>query len=1056
MKTVVKSFSYRYFLIIVFLSLLVSIGGYYYYKYEKKLVSRQKYEELSAVAKLKVNHLVNWRQERLSEARFFSTNLPDIHNIVAIVKGKQTEQADEQLRSSLLRIMTNSRYENIFLLSENGNLLFSVNKEVVRIDDYSIRSAKKAVQDKVITIQDFYTCKIHHKIHFEIVAPVMDESKNIVATLVFQINPNMFLFPYLQEWPLLSRTAETLIIRKEGDSVLFINPVRHSTNAPLTMYLPLTNKETPAIQAVLGSEGVFEGVDYRGHKVLADVRKVPDSPWYMVSKVDLAEIYKELYQKAVFIFTITLGLILLVSLAIAWFYHYRQRNIYKELYLKRIELHESQEEFRATLYSIGDGVITTDKLGRVKQLNPVAEKLTGWKENDARGRMLEEVFQIINEDTRNKVESPVIKVLKKGLVVGLANHTLLISKNGNELPIADSGAPIKNRNGNIVGVVMVFRDQTEEREQQKELIKKEERFHSTLDNMLEGCQILNRDWEYVYINRAAEIHNKRPKEELMGKRYMDMWPGIEQTEVFRQIKKCLDDKIPYQMENEFVFPDGKSGWFKLSIQSIPEGVFILSVDITERKKASLELIAQKRFLQDLIENSGALIYVKDIDGKYELVNRKWEKVTGLSRDVVIGNTDEQLFPGEIGRNFRRMDVEVMNKKDKIEGEEVLEDSSGLRYFISTKFPLFNSDCQVSGICGVSTEITLLKQNESELIKSRAFIYSIIKNLPIGLAVNSITPAVEFEFVNDNFVKFYRITKEDLENPDAFWDAVYEDVEFRKQIKEKVLSDMDSNDPERMNWTEVPITRKGEDTRYITARNIPLPDKNMVISTVWDVTEQKLDKEEILTLNNKLNFLIFTLNQLTSAQSIAEVQQIITASARKLVGSDGCTFVLRDGNSCFYVDENSISPLWKGKKFPIAECICGWTMLNKKPAVIPDIFADDRIHLEAYKSTFVKSLVMVPINTSKPFGTIGNYWSRQHVPTDDEVKLIQTLADATARVYENIKLYEELENKVKEKTKELQEQVNELQRFREATIDRELRMKELKDEIKRLNSIDQKS
>ncbi|HCC29709.1 MAG TPA: hypothetical protein DEQ03_06615, partial [Marinilabiliales bacterium] len=77
-----------------------------------------------------------------------------------------------------------------------------------------------------------------------------------------------------------------------------------------------------------------------------------------------------------------------------------------------------------------------------------------------------------------------------------------------------------------------------------------------------------------------------------------------------------------------------------------------------------------------------------------------------------------------------------------------------------------------------------------------------------------------------------------------------------------LSDMDSNDPERMNWTEVPITRKGEDTRYITARNIPLPDKNMVISTVWDVTEQKLDKEEILTLNNKLNFLIFTLNQLT--------------------------------------------------------------------------------------------------------------------------------------------------------------------------------------------------
>ena len=502
---------------------------------------------------------------------------------------------------------------------------------------------------------------------------------------MFQINPNMFLFPYLQEWPLLSRTAETLIIRKEGDSVLFINPVRHSTNAPLTMYLPLTNKETPAIQAVLGSEGVFEGVDYRGHKVLADVRKVPDSPWYMVSKVDLAEIYKELYQKAVFIFTITLGLILLVSLAIAWFYHYRQRNIYKELYLKRIELHESQEEFRATLYSIGDGVITTDKLGRVKQLNPVAEKLTGWKENDARGRMLEEVFQIINEDTRNKVESPVIKVLKKGLVVGLANHTLLISKNGNELPIADSGAPIKNRNGNIVGVVMVFRDQTEEREQQKELIKKKERFHSTLDNMLEGCQILNRDWEYVYINRAAEIHNKRPKEELMGKRYMDMWPGIEQTEVFRQIKKCLDDKIPYQMENEFVFPDGKSGWFKLSIQSIPEGVFILSVDITERKKSAQKIIDVQTMLRRVINLLPIRVFWKDRNLKYLGCNEIFAKDAGkISSDELIGNDDFQMGWKEQAEAYRTDDQNIiLSGLPKLNYEEPQTTPTGAKILLKT-------------------------------------------------------------------------------------------------------------------------------------------------------------------------------------------------------------------------------------------------------------------------------------------------------------------------------------------------------------------------------------
>ncbi|HLA69596.1 MAG TPA: ATP-binding protein [Bacteroidota bacterium] len=113
----------------------------------------------------------------------------------------------------------------------------------------------------------------------------------------------------------------------------------------------------------------------------------------------------------------------------------------------------------------------------------------------------------------------------------------------------------------------------------------EERFRSTLDNMLEGCQILGFDWRYLYLNDAADRHNRRPKEELLGNRYMDMWPGIEATTVFAIIKQCMEERIGRHMENEFVFPDGTPGWFDLSIQPVPEGVFVLSMDITERKRA---------------------------------------------------------------------------------------------------------------------------------------------------------------------------------------------------------------------------------------------------------------------------------------------------------------------------------------------------------------------------------------------------------------------------------------------------------------------------------------
>ncbi|MGM0418913.1 MAG: PAS domain S-box protein, partial [Thermodesulfobacteriota bacterium] len=135
-----------------------------------------------------------------------------------------------------------------------------------------------------------------------------------------------------------------------------------------------------------------------------------------------------------------------------------------ETKLKEKELSESEETLRTTLYSIGDAVISTDINGYITTMNPVAESLTGWSEKDATGQPLKKVFHIINEETRKPVVSPVTNVLKSGQIVGLANHTLLIARNGKEIPITDSGAPIRNDSGEINGVVMVFRDQIKEHE----------------------------------------------------------------------------------------------------------------------------------------------------------------------------------------------------------------------------------------------------------------------------------------------------------------------------------------------------------------------------------------------------------------------------------------------------------------------------------------------------------------------------------------------------------------------------------------------------------------
>ncbi|TAH37830.1 MAG: GAF domain-containing protein [Alphaproteobacteria bacterium] len=159
-------------------------------------------------------------------------------------------------------------------------------------------------------------------------------------------------------------------------------------------------------------------------------------------------------------------------------------------------------------------------------------------------------------------------------------------------------------------------------------------------------------------------------------------------------------------------------------------------------------------------------------------------------------------------------------------------------------------------------------------------------------------------------------------------------------------------------------------------------------------------------------LIEVVQDLSHARNLSAVINIIRSAARDLTGADGATFVLRDGDECYYAEENAISPLWKGRRFPLSACISGWVMLNSQVAVIEDIYADPRIPHDAYRPTFVKSLVMVPIRRSAPLGAIGNYWAQQRKPTEQEVALLQALADSASMSFENANLYAQLQEKLR--------------------------------------------
>jgi GAF domain-containing protein len=141
------------------------------------------------------------------------------------------------------------------------------------------------------------------------------------------------------------------------------------------------------------------------------------------------------------------------------------------------------------------------------------------------------------------------------------------------------------------------------------------------------------------------------------------------------------------------------------------------------------------------------------------------------------------------------------------------------------------------------------------------------------------------------------------------------------------------------------------------------------------------------------------------ESVVDVGKVVRSAARLLVAAQGATFVLRDVDKCFYADEDAIAPLWKGQRFPLTQCISGWAMLNGEPAIVPDIELDARIPIEAYRPTFVKSLLMVPVHPDKAYAAIGAYWDHPHEATPDEVAALTALAADAAAAIDRVGLHD---------------------------------------------------
>lgn len=313
----------------------------------------------------------------------------------------------------------------------------------------------------------------------------------------------------------------------------------------------------------------------------------------------------------------------------------------------------SESNLRITLDSIGDAVIATDTEGLITRMNPVAEGLTGWRAQEAEGKSLREVFHIVNALTGEPAENPVAKVLDRGQIVGLANHTILIARDGEEYQIADSGAPIRRPDGEVVGVVLVFRDVTREYEQARRIQESEQllksitanipgtvyRFHATADH----------EYRNTYVSEKADpLFGLKGTPEEFFKAFVACIPEPDIGRFMASIHEAVEHYAPWRYEGQFIKPDGVRIWFQGSSTPHREDEEIVFdgflMDITDRKEAEVELAQLRNYLANIIDSMPSVLVGVDADGRVTQWNRQAWNATGLEPAAALGKPLETVCP----------------------------------------------------------------------------------------------------------------------------------------------------------------------------------------------------------------------------------------------------------------------------------------------------------------------------------------------------------------------------------------------------------------------------
>jgi PAS domain S-box-containing protein/putative nucleotidyltransferase with HDIG domain len=483
------------------------------------------------------------------------------------------------------------------------------------------------------------------------------------------------------------------------------------------------------------------------------------------------------------------------------------------------------------------GIFQSTPAGRFITVNPALAHMWGYESPDDLVSSIKNIARQIYVDSEQRKEF--VRLMNEQGEVQ-AFEFKAYRKEGSLIWVQETAHAVKGTDGKIEFYEGTVKDITEQKQTLEALRRSEERYRRTLNNMLEGCQIIDYDWRYIYVNDTAAEHGRSKPEELLMHSMPELYPGIEKTELFTVLQRCMTERTPKRMENEFTFPDGDKGWFELSIEPVPEGLFILSVDITERKHAETKIRRAEQFAQSTIDALTAHICVLDEDGLILSVNRAWHEFADANPPVPPDHF--------IGVNY----LAVCDSAHDENSTEAADFAAGMRAVMrnesqefSLEYPCHMPEGEERWFIGRITRFTIegavrivvaheniskRKQAEKDLQDREVRYRTLFENLPIPV------------FTKDWEGRYTSCNAEELkywaENPTGHTDEELLPLEIARALREADLRVMETGNP--LSGEEKFQTPFG--LRYGLVRKVPLHDGSGnvigILGASLDITDRK--------------------------------------------------------------------------------------------------------------------------------------------------------------------------------------------------------------------------